>query len=343
MGRREMFSPVGKSRRISRKRKIFSFLSFLAMSFTLLQAFPNQSFASPQSADAWTPVVSDLYYEFWYFDASAETGETLILGIAVIGNIEKDAKVRIDLIIYMADGKMVDATHILPFSDFSASKEIMDVTVGVNYARESPPFYEVYISNGTVSSYLLYEAEMPTWQDFAPPWLPYGNWVVILPRGSVSGWYSISGQRYSVVGVGYHDHIYMMFPDIDYYQGLPSVWLRVLGEGTTVVFGRSLLKSQVLAVFFEDDVYEVSNVNVEMGNNSFRVVGFGKNSVVYLELAFNRLDLLYIGKAWSGYKGLFSAYGIFSSKTFRSPLRGTGIAYFMDFPLYFSQRLPFSA
>jgi hypothetical protein len=301
----------------------------LMIGLILLSAYTNQCYASPSpSDDAWNPVVNDRYYEMWYFDAQTEAGETIIGGIAVMGNIERDARVRIDLIIYTADGGMIDATCSHSFSDFHASTQRLDISVGDSFAREDPPYYEVFLSNGTISCYLTYNAELPMWKKTKLRQDSYGAWIVIFPRGTVSGWYSIAGEKHEITGVGYHDHAYFLAPTVDGYTWMPNLWIRIIDEGAVIVLIKAPMNYQVMVAFYPNNIYELSRVRVEMGNNSLQITGCGENSVAYLRLTISRQDLMYKSEAWEAYRGLFSANGYLVSATLRSPIKGKGIIYF---------------
>jgi len=311
------------------QKPIRPLLLSLVIGMTLLSAFTSQCYASPSpSDDAWNPIVSNLYYEVWWFDAQTENGEFICCVIAVMGNIEKNATARIDLIIWTADGGIDKVTWFYPFSKFRASAEKLDISVEDSFARETPPFYEVFLSNGTVSCYIHYTAEMPPWKKPKPRPDSYGDWIVIVPKGKVSGWYNIAGKQHEITGIGYHDHMYCLTPVVDGYVGLPNMWGRILGERTVVAFGKAPANYKPVAVFFPDNVYEPDRVIMEIDNYSLKIVGYGENVVIYLKLAISRQCLIYRAKAWEAYRGLISAEGYILTKTFKRHLKGEGIIYF---------------
>jgi hypothetical protein len=153
-------------------------------------------------------------YEWWYFDAHLDDGAKLVV-VFMNKDLAAPQKpleplIRIDL--DLPDGRGFQKLVRFPAESWSAAADHADVRIAGNRFTGDLHTYRITATLEEIdvdvtlvadvgpwrpeTGYMLYGAERD--QEFA--WLPS------VPRGKVTGRYSIDGVAHRANGVGYHDH-----------------------------------------------------------------------------------------------------------------------------------------
>ena len=163
------------------------------------------------------PVPRNLSFEHWYFDATLESGHTVIAFLNLRRPEEPApiAKPNIEILVYAPDGTRRQVRKRYPRSRAAASILKCDVRIGDNHAHaEFPegglPVHHVYVSEDGITLDLTFVNELPSWMPGGGE-TRFGNtevfgWCVGAPRASVSGTVTIDGVASEVTGRGYADH-----------------------------------------------------------------------------------------------------------------------------------------
>jgi hypothetical protein len=183
-------------------------------------------------------------YEWWYFDAHLDSGHTLVIFFyAANPNPGLQGKAGVELVLLNPDGKRIQKFFAYQQSQFTASKDKPEVTIGENSLRVTMqdnglPIYEIYVDEEGLGCHLVYTATVNGWRpgtgisQFGS--LGHFGWVVPFPRAAVSGTVTQGGHTMQASGVGYHDHNWLNFPFqtiIDYWM-----WGRVYSKHFTVAY-----------------------------------------------------------------------------------------------------------
>jgi hypothetical protein len=183
-------------------------------------------------------------YEWWYFDAHLESGQTVVAFFyAANPNPGVAGKTGVEVVINRPDGTKVQ--RFVPYGKeaFKAARDRADVKVGDNYlkveeAADGLPVYEIMIKEKGLGCHLRYKAEVNGWKPgsgmshFGD--LGYFAWVVPFARASVEGTVTDGDRTFQVKGVGYHDHNWLDFS----FQSIIEYWMwgRVYSKRFTVSF-----------------------------------------------------------------------------------------------------------
>ncbi len=183
-------------------------------------------------------------YEWWYFDAHMETGQTIVVFFyAANPNPGAGGKPGIEIVLLRPDGRKTQMFVPCSKSDFIASRTGADVKIGGSYlkAQQSPgelPVYEVHVKEEGLGCHLTFKAEVNGWKP-GTGISQFGKmgtfaWVVPFARASVEGTIVDGDRILQVRGVGYHDHNWLDFPFqkvIDYWM-----WGRIYSQHYTVSY-----------------------------------------------------------------------------------------------------------
>jgi len=183
-------------------------------------------------------------FEWWYFDAHMETGQTVVVFFyAANPNPGSGAKPGVEIVLLRPDGRKTQRFMPCSKSQFFASGSGADVRIGENYLRvtQSPgglPVYEVQVKNQDLGCHLTFRAVVNGWKPGTGV-SQFGKkgafaWVVPFPRASVEGTI-VDGESVSQVrGVGYHDHNWLDFP----FQSIIDYWMwgRIYSQNYTVSY-----------------------------------------------------------------------------------------------------------
>jgi predicted secreted hydrolase len=183
-------------------------------------------------------------YEWWYFDAHMETGQTIVVFFyAANPNPGAGGKPGVEIVLLRPDGGKTQRFATCSRSDFAASRAGPDVRIGENYlkAKQSPgelPVYEVHVKEQDLGCDLTFEADVNGWKP-GTGLSQFGKmgafaWIVPFPRASVEGTIVDGNHVLQVKGVGYHDHNWLDFPFqriIDYWM-----WGRIYSRHYTVSY-----------------------------------------------------------------------------------------------------------
>jgi len=183
-------------------------------------------------------------YEWWYFDAQMETGQTLIVFFyAANPNPGTGGKPGVEIVLLRPDGRKTRRVAPYGRSDFEASRAGAEVKIGGNHLKAEQQaggllVYEVHVKEQGLGCNLSFKAQVNGWKPGTGV-SKFGEkrtfaWVVPLPRAQVEGTIEDGSQVLQVRGVGYHDHNWLDFPFqsfIDYWM-----WGRVYSQSYTVSY-----------------------------------------------------------------------------------------------------------
>jgi hypothetical protein len=183
-------------------------------------------------------------YEWWYFDAHLDGGHTIVVFFyAANPNPGMAGKIGVEIVLLRPDGKKTQIFIPYRASDFSASREKPEVSIGANYmkvrkGKNGLPEYEIFIKEKDLGCHLIYNAEVNGWKPgsgyshFGD--MGYFAWVIPFARASVKGTVTDGGAVMQAKGIGYHDHNWLNFQFariIDYWM-----WGRVYSRRYTVSY-----------------------------------------------------------------------------------------------------------
>lgn len=183
-------------------------------------------------------------YEWWYFDAHLDNGYTLVVFFhASNPNPGLEGKTGIEIVLLRPDGVRVQ--KFIPYnkSEFSASRDRPEVTIGENTLRVQQrdgelPVYEIKVKEQDLGCHLTYRAEVNGWKPGTGlshfGHLGYFGWVIPFARASVEGKITDGEKTFQVKGIGYHDHNWLNFrfaTIIEYWM-----WGRIYSENLTVSY-----------------------------------------------------------------------------------------------------------
>ncbi|MFW9846042.1 MAG: hypothetical protein ACFFD6_04805 [Candidatus Thorarchaeota archaeon] len=183
-------------------------------------------------------------FEWWYFDAHLEGGYTVVAFFyASNPNPGITGKTGVELTLLRPDGRKTQRFIEYHRSEFEASREIPDVTIGknymkVDYSKGDLPVYEIFLDDDELGFHLTYTSQVQGWKPgdghshFAGK--GYFAWVVPFARASVEGTVRDGTETFSAAGVGYHDHNWLNFP----FQRIIEYWMwgRVYSENFTISY-----------------------------------------------------------------------------------------------------------
>lgn len=218
-------------------------------------------------------------YEWWYFDAHLDTGHTVVAFFhASNPNPGMAGRSGVELVLLRPDGRKTQKFIKYAKSEFIASSEKADVTVGKNYLRihdeEDLPIYEIHLDEGDLEFHLEYKAEVRGWKPgtgkstFGD--LGYFAWVVPFPKAAVQGTIRDGEKKIRCRGVGYHDHNWLNFP----FHKIIDFWM----------WGRIYSKTFTLS-------YAFIQCNQKMENHAVKVLMLAEGKEVILstgEFSFDK-------------------------------------------------------
>ena len=183
-------------------------------------------------------------YEWWYFDAHLDSGHILVVFLhASNPNPGLTGKTGIEIILLRPDGVRVQKFFPYKKSEFIATRDRPEVTIGKNTLRVKQPngelpIYEIDVKEKELACHLKYRAQVDGWKPgtglshFGD--LGFFGWVVPFARASVEGTITDGDQTIRVTGIGYHDHNWLNFP----FQGIIKYWMwgRIYSESFTAAY-----------------------------------------------------------------------------------------------------------
>ena len=183
-------------------------------------------------------------YEWWYFDAHLENGYIVVIFFhASNPNPGLQGKTGMEIVILRPDGHRVQKFFPYSRSQFRASQDKPEVTIGQNTLRVEQvegqlPVYEIKVEEEDMGCQLRYTAQVNGWKPGAGV-SQFGNlghfgWVIPFARASVTGTITDGEETIPVSGIGYHDHNWLNFP----FQSIIEYWMwgRVYSESFTVSY-----------------------------------------------------------------------------------------------------------
>lgn len=183
-------------------------------------------------------------FEWWYFDAHLDSGHTLVVFFhASNPNPGLTGKTGIEFVLLRPDGVRVQKFFPYKKSEFIATRDRPEVTIGGNTLRVKQPegelpIYEIDVKEAGLGCHLIYRAQVNGWKPgtglshFGD--LGFFGWVVPFARATVEGTITDGDRTIQVTGIGYHDHNWLDFP----FQSIIKYWMwgRVYSESFTAAY-----------------------------------------------------------------------------------------------------------
>jgi predicted secreted hydrolase len=153
-------------------------------------------------------------FEWWYFDAQFDDGSTAVAvyNTKDITKLGDPLSPIVSLTITRPDGTEWTADAHAAASEFQASTERCDVTMGRNWARGDLHEYTLHAEASGNSIDLKFTGQVAAWipgsdvMYFDADHKQLFGWVSSVPFGTVEGTLTYDGQSHQVTGTGYHDH-----------------------------------------------------------------------------------------------------------------------------------------
>lgn len=193
-------------------------------------------------------------YEWWYFDAHLETGQTVVVFFHAKSPNPgpTQGKTGMEIVLLRPDGKRFQKFISYSKSEFEASRDKPEVTIGKNTLRVKQekgelPIYEIKVKEKNFECEITYKATVNGWKpgtgDSKFGELGTFSWVVPFPRATVEGTIKDGDELIQVSGIGYHDHNWLDFPFnkiINYWM-----WGRIYSENYTISYAFIQCNSKV--------------------------------------------------------------------------------------------------
>ena len=160
------------------------------------------------------PSDSTWAFEHWYYDAHLDSGHIVVAFLQMRRPEEPPgSKPIVELLVYYPDGRRRQITVRHPKSDFRASADRCDVSIGRSHARSdysgALPVHVLHAEEEDVVFDLTFTNETHSWMPGKGVSHIGDNtfgWVVPGPRTAVTGTITLDGETLDVTGRGYHDH-----------------------------------------------------------------------------------------------------------------------------------------
>ena len=187
-------------------------------------------------------------FEWWYFDCQFDDGSTLVVTFSNKPHTEPDGPLRPTVLVIRqhTDGTRIHLEPAFEPSQFSASTEKCDVTIGANTVSGDLDRYTMHIEVDGLVADLTMVRQAPSWRPGAGATFlnreqtRYFAWVVPVPYGTVDAVITENGETTTLTGSGYHDHNWgnqLMSSFLDHW-----FWGRAHIEDYTVVYVQMITK-----------------------------------------------------------------------------------------------------
>jgi hypothetical protein len=153
-------------------------------------------------------------FEWWYFDANLDDGAKLVVVFQTkeLAEINKPLTPTIRIDLTLPNGTQHDKLVELDPATFLASKEYCDVRIGENTFEGDLHTYTIHAKVDEIELDVKLTGQLPAWRPATGHFL-FGEkgedifaWLPSVPQGKVTATYSVSGDKHTATGVGYHDH-----------------------------------------------------------------------------------------------------------------------------------------
>lgn len=181
------------------------------------------------------------YYEWWYFDASFESGYHMVSTLHYRNLFLRPMVPSVQMFIYRPDGTRIDRYDLMKPEEVWADPDGCHVVMGENRARDMGDHYELKLRIKDAGARL-------TFRNAVPPWKPgrgfnyrdeeknmTAGWIVPMPHAHVEGDLFVGDRTIPVKGSGYHDHNWGNYPCHETFRGW--YWGRVHHEKYTIDYG----------------------------------------------------------------------------------------------------------
>lgn len=153
-------------------------------------------------------------YEWWYFDAHLDDGARLVVIFMNkdLTSIGRPLSPLLRLNLDLPDGRSFEKMVAFRPEQWSAAKDHADVRIGGNRFQGDLHEYRIQAAAEGISLDVTLRSEIPAWRP-GTGYMLFGQrrdlefgWFPSVPKGRVSGSYTVDGQIQAVSGIGYHDH-----------------------------------------------------------------------------------------------------------------------------------------
>ncbi|NPV90814.1 MAG: hypothetical protein HPY50_08585 [Firmicutes bacterium] len=162
--------------------------------------------------DAAHPSPAEGYFEWWYLDASFDSGHTFSASIQARNFMNPGhPNPFIMLNVTTPEGKMISRGEAYEFSDFKAALDHCSVRMGKNRLEKEGKGLRLQVEIHDLKADLVFTPNCPSWKPgcgkirFDDGEKHFG-WNVNMPGAEVRGTLGIKGSETAVSGAGYHDH-----------------------------------------------------------------------------------------------------------------------------------------
>ncbi|GAB1688582.1 lipocalin-like domain-containing protein [Krasilnikovia sp. M28-CT-15] len=158
---------------------------------------------------------ADGTFEWWYCDAHLEDGSTLTVEFHTKPPyVSPSAPLTPFVLVTLTrpDGSRIDRACTTEPSEFSASNEGCDVSIGSNTFRGGTDGYTVHVEVEDIVADITLTAEVPPWRPatghtfFGENEEHYIAWLPTVARASAEVTLTLDGATRHLTGTGYHDH-----------------------------------------------------------------------------------------------------------------------------------------
>lgn len=149
-------------------------------------------------------------FEWWYFDGNFKDGSTIVVTFHTKSPSKAGGPLTplIEFTINRPDGGKIFYTHEYSPSEFSASKEKCDVTIGTSSASGDLHKYKLHVDFPEITADLEFEGIAPSFSTSVNhPTKPEAfGWFCAIPYGKVKVKLKDKNGERNLEGTGYHDH-----------------------------------------------------------------------------------------------------------------------------------------
>jgi hypothetical protein len=195
-----------------------------------------ESMIVKQSDDAWHPLKSRNYIEWWYFDVINGDGSIVRGHFYISGSISRPRKVitGVRASYVKPDGTELRIEKKFPYSSFKSSTEVCEVEIGKNFLKGDLSHYKLHVEDGEKALDLELDSEMRGIAGHFGDEIKYMYWVVPQPRSHAKGTFRTKGESFRIEGLGYRDHNWLNFHPMDFIAYWD--WGRIYDREFTIIF-----------------------------------------------------------------------------------------------------------
>ena len=181
------------------------------------------------------------FFEWWYIDVTLKNGYQIVVVFYMPLYTFRSQKPLTIVEVYGPRGEKIE--HGMCMEKRSKGlKNSGGVAIGTNYFKGQYPEYKLFWKNDKIELDLVFKNQMKSWKLGTGLLFRdekterYFNWVVPVPRATVSGSLKIKDRFIEVDGVGYHDHNWGNFVLKDVFSWW--YWGRIFTDEYTIIYAK---------------------------------------------------------------------------------------------------------